>query len=231
MRRNLTLWLLCIFMTLCCAFGLTACNSNSTDNGDYTNQTQTDDKLDNVDTSDKTNNNNDDGNKSDTSDSDNKTDDAKSDSDSSNKDEDTNGLEYYPLDDGTYAVDIGNALYLSDIVVPETYNGKDVTVILNMQSEKMKSITLPDSVISISEKAFKGCTSLENVTIPNSVTSIGEQAFCGCSKIENIIIPSGVENIGYMMFYQCTFSDFEPKRRNSHISTKKIYSGRITKEN
>ena len=35
------------------------------------------------------------------------------------------------------------------------------------------SYTIPDSVTSIGDRGFEGCTSLTNVTIGNSVTSIG----------------------------------------------------------
>ncbi len=38
-------------------------------------------------------------------------------------------------------------------------------------------ITIPDSVTSISNAAFEGCTELTSITIPDSVTSIDESAF------------------------------------------------------
>ena len=39
------------------------------------------------------------------------------------------------------------------------------------------SVTIPDSVTTIGDYAFRGCTSLTSVTIPDSVTSIGAYAF------------------------------------------------------
>ena len=42
---------------------------------------------------------------------------------------------------------------------------------------------ISDSVTSIENWAFHGCSSLTSLTIPNSVTSIGDLAFCECSKL------------------------------------------------
>ena len=44
--------------------------------------------------------------------------------------------------------------------------------------------TIPDSVTTIGEEAFRGCDSLTSVTIPNSVTTIGEKAFSGCKSLK-----------------------------------------------
>lgn len=47
----------------------------------------------------------------------------------------------------------------------------------------MTSITIPNSVTSIGDKAFRWCFGLTSVTIGNSVTSIGNSAFEGCSDL------------------------------------------------
>jgi|GEM_PF-714825 len=65
-------------------------------------------------------------------------------------------------------------------------------------------ITIPNSVTSIGEKAFSGCTGLTSVTIPNSVTSIGSSAFSGCTGLTSITIPNGVTSIGNNAFYNCS---------------------------
>ncbi len=55
----------------------------------------------------------------------------------------------------------------------------------------MTSVTIPNSVTSIGERAFYKCTGLTSVTIPNSVTSIGDRAFGSCSGLTSIKVESG----------------------------------------
>ena len=51
--------------------------------------------------------------------------------------------------------------------------------------QSLASITIPDSVTSIGDYAFDGCTSLTSITIPDSVTSIGEGAFTNTAYYNN----------------------------------------------
>ncbi|HBK03535.1 MAG TPA: cell surface protein, partial [Clostridiales bacterium] len=43
-----------------------------------------------------------------------------------------------------------------------------------------------ESVTSIGNCAFSGCSSLTSVTIPESVTSIGDYAFQDCSGLTSV---------------------------------------------
>ena len=66
-----------------------------------------------------------------------------------------------------------------------------------------KNTTIPNSVTSIANSAFDGCTGLTSVTIPDSVTEIGESAFRECIGLTSVTIPNSVTKIGRMAFYEC----------------------------
>ena len=66
------------------------------------------------------------------------------------------------------------------------------------------SVTIPNNVTSIGYSAFSGCSGLTSVTIPNSVTSIGHYAFCGCRGLTSITIPNSVTSIEYNPFSSCS---------------------------
>ena len=65
------------------------------------------------------------------------------------------------------------------------------------------SYTIPNSVKTIADYAFNGCTNLSLVTIPSSVTNIGEHAFSRCIGFTSITIPASVTSIGNYTFYGC----------------------------
>ena len=67
-----------------------------------------------------------------------------------------------------------------------------------------QSTTIPNSVTSIGNYAFRECSSLTSITIPNSVTSIGSSAFRYCSALTSITIPNSVTSIGERAFEYCS---------------------------
>ena len=71
-------------------------------------------------------------------------------------------------------------------------------------AEEVKGdIVLPNTVDTIPNYAFSGCSGLTSVTIPNSVTSIGNSAFYDCDSLTEIVIPDSVTSIGNAAFKDC----------------------------
>ena len=58
-------------------------------------------------------------------------------------------------------------------------------------------------VASIGE-AFKGCTKLTSITVPQSIHSLSNNCFKDCSKLENIVFNCLIEEIPYAAFQNCT---------------------------
>lgn len=84
------------------------------------------------------------------------------------------------------------------------YN-KSMTMLLSMpKASELTNFDIPQSVTSIGQYAFRGCSMLESVNIPASVTSIGYSAFYGCTSLESVSIPASVTSIGNHAFYDCT---------------------------
>ncbi len=120
------------------------------------------------------------------------------------------GIKYLLYCNRTAEVIQKSSRYKGDIIIPETVEFKGVTYrVTSIGSEaftwceKLKSITIPNSITSIGDRVFYQCTGLTSITIPESVTSIGKNAFENCKKLTSIIIPDGVKSIGNMTFSWC----------------------------
>lgn len=111
---------------------------------------------------------------------------------------------YYSQDGINYSLKDGRATVIKqiksltgEIILPQTieYNGI-LYSITSISGDAFKdcnitNIVIPDSVTSIGDCAFSGCSGLASITIPNSVTSIGWQAFSDCDSLENINVEKG----------------------------------------
>ena len=111
------------------------------------------------------------------------------------------GLAFYPLDDGTWGVGVGNAKYLSTITVPEKYLDKPVTTIVDngfSNLKNLKSIQLPNTIVSIEDEAFFNTSTLSTLKIgENSINPIEVHGVS--SNIDGVVVGDNVfTNTGFM---------------------------------
>jgi hypothetical protein len=83
----------------------------------------------------------------------------------------------------TISVDESNQNYSSSDGV--LFN-KDKTTLMQFPGGKTGSYTIPNSVTTIGERAFSGCSGLTSVTIPESVITIGDGAFYNCTGLTTV---------------------------------------------
>jgi hypothetical protein len=83
------------------------------------------------------------------------------------------------------------------------YN-KAKTTIISVPGAKSGALSLPNTLTSIGDGAFSGCSGLTSVTIPDGLTSIGDIAFSTCSGLTSVTLPNGVTTIRRSTFYGCS---------------------------
>lgn len=94
----------------------------------------------------------------------------------------------------------------SKLVIPDTYDGKPVTVIGRTafsENDTLQEIVLPDSIEEIVYHAFSDCVKLEKINFPSSLNEIGEKAFFNCKSLTEITIPKNVNTIRKECFSNC----------------------------
>ena len=110
----------------------------------------------------------------------------------------TSGLEYRETggrenvirgDEYYYAVCGLGEVQSKDIIVPIMRTGRYVVRISGeaFEGTDIKSVTLPESILGIGNRAFKDCTSLRSINIPPQVFYIGEGAFEGCTSLKSVV--------------------------------------------
>ena len=100
-------------------------------------------------------------------------------------------------------VDKNNKIYSSDSY-GVLFNKDETTLIQYPAGNTRTSYTIPNSVTTIGNDAFKNCDSLTSVTIGNSVTTIGNYAFDNCDSLTSVTISNSVTTIGDYAFLSCT---------------------------
>lgn len=123
---------------------------------------------------------------------------------------DCKNLKTIIIPDGSELESFGRSAFkdcpIEEIIFEGSCNLQTISTSTFQGMEKLKSITLPSSVVTISANAFLGCTSLEEVNFAEdaAIMTIGTGAFAGCSALKSFEVPEKVKSIGYEAFRGCT---------------------------
>lgn len=78
-----------------------------------------------------------------------------------------------------------------------------VTGVVEGFRSRITTATIPSTVTSIANGAFRNCTALTHITIPAGVTSVGNYAFDGCSALTTVTLHDGL-TLGEYAFHNCS---------------------------
>lgn len=88
------------------------------------------------------------------------------------------------------------------------------------QCEKLRKVTLPDTVDSLGDNCFCECKALEEIDL-NKITNVEANAFSACVSLMEVVIPEGVIWVGSHAFEKCT----NLKKVTWAINTYGLYNG------
>ena len=99
---------------------------------------------------------------------------------------------------GLASVTINSNIIVSKSYYTDSYSLKDIF------GSQVKQYVVGDSVTSIGNYAFSGCSGLTSIYIPDSVKTIGNYTFQNCSGLTSVTIGNSVTNLGDYAFAGCT---------------------------
>lgn len=99
----------------------------------------------------------------------------------------------------------GNFLYTYKGTMPSntSINVKNGTIGICggfYNESNLVSVTFPNTLEYIDNRAFSYCTGLTSITLPKNLKNIGTEAFSNCQNLKNITLPDNVEYIGRLAF-------------------------------
>lgn len=84
---------------------------------------------------------------------------------------------------GTAITSFDEFQYFTNVTIVTASGSTNATNGAFYNCTSLKSIVLPNSIVTIGKAAFNGCNNLESINIPDNTTTIAAYAFNGCSKL------------------------------------------------
>ncbi len=110
----------------------------------------------------------------------------------------TGGLEYQELENGNLAV-TGYSGTGEELTIPEKIDGKTVEILRKLETDTVKQLTIPGSVIAIEEDAIVS-GSIEKIILRDGIQRINDGSFQECTRLEELTIPKSIDYIGMGVF-------------------------------
>lgn len=104
----------------------------------------------------------------------------------------------WSLDTGTGALTVTGSGAMRDY----SYDYQNTNPLWNYRSY-VKAVTIADTVTTVGDNVFRGCTNLTTTSLGSDITQIGGYAFSGCKALREIRIPDSVTTIGEGAFLGC----------------------------
>jgi uncharacterized repeat protein (TIGR02543 family) len=104
--------------------------------------------------------------------------------------------------DGTSSADIT----FKNFTALKSFSGSGLTSISNFAFRDCTSLaltSLPVGITSIGEAAFYGCTNLALTSLPTGFTTISQGAFMNCTNLALTSLPSGITSVSSFAFFFC----------------------------
>ncbi len=104
------------------------------------------------------------------------------------------------------------------VEIPEEVDGEKVVVIgeAAFKDSNIKSVVMPDTILTIDREAFYGCQKLKNVKMSAGVKTIEWNSFTLCESLKEIELPEGLLVIEDGAFYDTGICSFHiPKSLKS----------------
>ena len=116
----------------------------------------------------------------------------------------------YPTASGDYTVPAGvtsigefafDSQKLTSVTFPESL--KDIGAYAFSDCQELVSLTLPEGLTDIEACAFRGCRNLTSVKLPSTLISIGNSVFAYCQSLTQVTLPAAVTSIANAVFEGC----------------------------
>lgn len=119
-----------------------------------------------------------------------------------------------------------NSTAVAEVTIPSTV--KEFASSCLSGCKRLKSITLPEGLVTIGGGAFNSCDSITSLDIPNTVKTIGNYAFSYMRNLQDLSLSNTLDSVGYGLIAEClNINHLDIPKTLIHISDGAFQSARV----